>query len=615
MAPENPFVLGPAIEAPYVYSPYRRSPDDPAFRELTIYTQDPATSRFDAGIAKIQVPYEPVDPGPTGKLFYVHDYDDSARRWYPPVELDTVQLALAGGLAPSTMDPRYAQQMVYALAVSTYDQFALALGRYPTFGFGADMLEPHPRLKLRPHAMREENAWYDPDAREVAFGYYRAGAKSRWLTQPGDLVFTSLSHDVVVHELSHAMLDGIRTQFLLPTNRDVSAFHEAFADLVAVFQRFRHRDLVRHAISREKGALTSRIITDLARQFGQTASDGNGRTALRTAILDMGGADDDVPPEFRYRENREEHDLGAILLTAVFEAFRRVYERKTERLRRACGEVVNDDLVDLLTDKACRLAEQFLSIVIRAVDYCPPVDLTFGEYLRALITADREMVPDDTWGYREALVLAFRRYGIKVNSVRDLSEPALLWCAPDVAIRAIDELAYQNLKPPAHPAEDVDDKTRRERADAIGKLVSQPLCAKHFGLRHVTTDTREIERPVVQSVRTVRRVSPDRHIRYGIVAEITQRKRVQLSERRSYWFYGGSTVVLNDQGVVRYSIAKWVDSEDRLERFKKHVATLDRDSKDMLRSAKPDRSAMYRRLHGASAPSSTPRADGGDGEA
>ena len=32
---------------------------------------------------------------------------------------------------------------------------------------------------------------------------------------------------------------------------------------------------------------------------------------------------------------------------------------------------------------------------IRALDYCPPVDITFGEYLRALITADFDLVPDD----------------------------------------------------------------------------------------------------------------------------------------------------------------------------------------------------------------------------
>ena len=41
-------------------------------------------------------------------------------------------------------------------------------------------------------------------------------------------------------------------------------------------------------------------------------------------------------------------------------------------------------------------------------DYCPPVDVRLGDYLRALVTADYDLVPDDPWGYREALVRGFR---------------------------------------------------------------------------------------------------------------------------------------------------------------------------------------------------------------
>ena len=32
-------------------------------------------------------------------------------------------------------------------------------------------------------------------------------------------------------------------------------------------------------------------------------------------------------------------------------------------------------------------------MAIRAIDYCPPTDLTFADYLSALLTVDREVVP------------------------------------------------------------------------------------------------------------------------------------------------------------------------------------------------------------------------------
>jgi len=38
--------------------------------------------------------------------------------------------------------------------------------------------------------------------------------------------------------------------------------------------------------------------------------------------------------------------------------------------------------------EAARAAQHVLNMCIRALDYCPPVALTFGDYLRALITAD-----------------------------------------------------------------------------------------------------------------------------------------------------------------------------------------------------------------------------------
>ena len=38
--------------------------------------------------------------------------------------------------------------------------------------------------------------------------------------------------------------------------------------------------------------------------------------------------------------------------------------------------------------QASKSARHLLTMCVRALDYVPPVDLTFGEYLRALITAE-----------------------------------------------------------------------------------------------------------------------------------------------------------------------------------------------------------------------------------
>jgi len=77
------------------------------------------------------------------------------------------------------------------------------------------------------------------------------------------------------------------------------------------------------------------------------------------------------------------------------------------------------------------MASDFETLCIRALDYAPAVDITFGDYLRALITADHDLVRDDDLGYRSALIDAFRSRGIRPEGVPSYSEEALLWRGPD----------------------------------------------------------------------------------------------------------------------------------------------------------------------------------------
>ena len=70
---------------------------------------------------------------------------------------------------------------------------------------------------------------------------------------PGGTVFTCLSHDIVAHETTHALLDGMHRYFVEPSNPDVLAFHEAFADIVALFQHFSLPEVLRHQIGEDPG--------------------------------------------------------------------------------------------------------------------------------------------------------------------------------------------------------------------------------------------------------------------------------------------------------------------------------------------------------------------------
>jgi hypothetical protein len=69
---------------------------------------------------------------------------------------------------------------------------------------------------------------------------------------------------------------------------------------------------------------------------------------------------------------------------------------------------------------------------IRAIDYCPPVDINFGDFLRAIITADLDLVEDDSLDYRLAFIEAFSKRGIYPAGIKHLSVESLSYAAPNI---------------------------------------------------------------------------------------------------------------------------------------------------------------------------------------
>lgn len=388
---------------------------------------------------------------PAGEYLEIVDYDPATGRFYEPVNLDHRHLLAQDGYAPSVSNPQFHQQFVYAVMMTTIKNFEKALGR--KILWAENILRPAEkadkekraevqfefvrRLRVYPHALRQANAFYDPNRKALLFGYFTASAANPQLQLSGATVFTCLSHDIIAHETTHAILDGVHRRYIDATHPDTRAFHEAFADIVALFQHFSFPEVLRHQIAETRGDLKRQnLLGQLAQQFGQAIG---GYGSLRDAIGEYdsdGNWKPHVPDPNGYETVMESHDRGALFVAAIFEAFLNVYQLRVNKLMRiasggtgllAVGEL-HPDLVDEMARTAARTAGDVLRICIRALDYCPPLDLTFGDYLRAIITADFDLVADDTYGYRVAFVEAFQRrgisaYGIKSMAVEDLLFP------------------------------------------------------------------------------------------------------------------------------------------------------------------------------------------------
>ena len=121
---------------------------------------------------------------------------------------------------------------------------------------------------------------------------------------------------------------------------------------------------------------------------------------------------------------------------------------------------------------------------IRAIDYCPPVGITFGAYLRAIVTADHDMNPIDQQNWRLAFIESFREWGISPRGARSMAEDSLLWPTEQDVIseqvkyeqtQAQTQVKYDQKQASYKPGSfggDVDSAALRGR-NAMTKLFSQ----------------------------------------------------------------------------------------------------------------------------------------------
>ncbi|MEL6274924.1 MAG: peptidase S8, partial [Bacteroidota bacterium] len=228
----------------------------PAYRYLRGYTIDPGFSTvldtYKVNETVYRINWEAVKPGPSGEYLEVVDVDPASGCFYRPINLNDPIVMVNQGLIPSEGNPQFHQQFVFTIGMLTIENFEKALGRKviwrPPIGKEDNEKKTLWPLRIYPHAIRQANAYYSPAKKSILFGYFRAGENTEGTNFPGGTVFTCLSPDIIAHEMTHAILDSIHPRFRENTNPDVAAFHEGFADTVALLQRFSTIDLIEHEL-------------------------------------------------------------------------------------------------------------------------------------------------------------------------------------------------------------------------------------------------------------------------------------------------------------------------------------------------------------------------------
>ena len=546
-------------------------PPLPRTRRLTILAQDPSLRDANGKVitARVEVPAEDLGSGPRGYRVHVIDYDTSTNTLYSPQDYPPPK---ENGQYPDPFeesarqnkddellsDPRFHAQNAYAIIMRTVARFEFALGRRVGWGFDGH------QIHVAPHAFADANAFYSKYDRALLFGYFVDPAADK----DENVVFTCLSHDIVAHETTHALIDGLRSRYTMPSVPEQMGFHEGFSDIVALLSIFSVREVVDAAfepprsgkrpanqISKrqfEPEMLRRSILFGLGEQFG-SAFYARRRDSLRRSVNLLPLASDGSETPYLDRPKyREAHNCGEVLVAAVMNAFLNVW---CNRLKRHFPDGKPADLDrEIVVEEGMEAADTLLTMMIRGLDYTPPTDIRFGDLLSAVLTSDAETVPDDSrYGYRQILRESFASYGIRPSGQqRDDGT----WTAAPAGLRY--------------------DRTH------FDSLMSDPDEVFRFiwdNRKALELDERAYAQ--VESVRPCLRIGPDGFAVRETVAEYVEMVTLQASElgnfnisppdgmpdRKEVTLYGGATLIFDEYGRLKYQIRRRVLSPQQTEKL------------------------------------------------
>ncbi len=229
-------------------------------------------------------------------------------------------------------------------------------------------------LVVRPHAFEGMNAYYDPMNPSLNFGYFN----TPFSRTP---VWTCLSHDIVTHELGHAVLDTFRPLYVYSFDLDTPALHESFSDLMALFSTLSNQSLVKHLYRETHGNMRHpSLATRLAEEFGQGIF-GAGVPYLRSALE---GVNYSQAP-------KGAHARSSVWTASIYEILERLIQEKYPN-----GFAKSSKGFGEFSEALVEASRWTKGMLLRSLHYTPPNALTMPMLARLMIEADARVFPKDS---------------------------------------------------------------------------------------------------------------------------------------------------------------------------------------------------------------------------
>ncbi len=211
-------------------------------------------------------------------------------------------------------------------------------------------------LAIFPHGLPNVmNAFYSRTECCLKFGDFIPGGQS-------ERVFTCRSLDIVSHETGHAVLDGLKPDWLLADNPpQTGGLHEAFGDLTAIFLTLSHLDQCEAIVAQTKARLHNKtFLADIAEQFGLALGRSNG----------LRNADNDITLS---QAGTEVHAISQVFTGAIYDILADLFTLERAPTMHDCASVLH------------QVGAYLRSLLLRALIAAPDHGATFADVVNAML--------------------------------------------------------------------------------------------------------------------------------------------------------------------------------------------------------------------------------------
>lgn len=266
-------------------------------------------------------------------------------------------------------DPRLGAVNAYVSASKALGVAQKYLGRTVNWGFKRESDPQH--LWIHPHAGEGLNAFYNNQNGSINFLYAED-------PHTNSLIDSSTSMEVVAHETGHAILDGIRPNYLQSLDVSSGGFHEAFGDTIALLATLQEDDVIEAAYQETGGDLSQpNCISRMGEALGK-AMRGEKSPYVRNALNDQKYRDAHFLPFFAFPQGQalEPHAYSQVWSGAVYDVLRVLVSEKMQ------------DSSMTFVDAVKGTRDELGGLVMRSLELAPPGKISYKEAAIAMLKAD-----------------------------------------------------------------------------------------------------------------------------------------------------------------------------------------------------------------------------------